>query len=196
MLAYSSIAHAGYLLVAITAANENSAAGMMFYLLVYTVMNTGAFAVVISVAHQSEERLHVEDYAGFGWQQPLLGVALTIFLLSLAGFPGTGGFMGKMFLLQGAADAGLWVLSVILVLATVASYWYYLRIAWFMWMRNPTSDRQHALVVAPLPMQLALIASVGLILYTGLFPAAALDFARESVASLGDLGAATLGLAP
>jgi NADH-quinone oxidoreductase subunit N len=196
MLAYSSIAHAGYLLVAMTAANQNAAAGMLFYLFVYTLMNTGAFAVVIGVAHQAEERLHIEDYAGFGWQQPLLGVAMTIFLLSLAGFPGTGGFMGKMYLLQGAADAELWILSVILVLATVTSYWYYLRIAWFMWMRNPTSEGQHALVVTPLPMQLALIASVALILYTGLFPGSALDFARESVASLGNFGATALGSAP
>ena len=196
MLAYSSIAHAGYLLVAITAANESAAAGLLFYLFVYTVMNIGAFAVVIGVAHHGEERLHVEDYAGFGWQQPLLGVALTIFLLSLAGFPGTGGFMGKMYLLQGAADAELWILAVILVLTTVASYWYYLRIAWYMWMRNATSERQHALVMAPLPMQLALIACVALILYTGLFPGAALAFARDSVASLGVFGGAALDLAP
>ena len=194
MLAYSSIAHAGYLLVAVTAGNENAAAGMLFYLLVYTLMNIGAFAVVIGVAHQSEERLHVEDYAGFGWQQPLLGVALTIFLLSLAGFPGTGGFMGKMYLLQGAADAELWVLSVILVVTTVASYWYYLRIAWFMWMRNAMSGHQHALVIMPIPMQLALVVTVALILYTGLFPGAALEFARESVAGLGNLGGAALGL--
>ncbi|MGD8281962.1 MAG: NADH-quinone oxidoreductase subunit N, partial [Gemmatimonadota bacterium] len=88
MLAYSSIAHAGYLLVAIAAANENAAAGLLFYLLVYTLMNIGAFAVVIGVAHQGEERLQLEDYAGFGWRQPLVGVAMTIFLLSLAGFPG------------------------------------------------------------------------------------------------------------
>ena len=194
MLAYSSIAHAGYLLVAITAANENAAAGLLFYLLVYTVMNVGAFAVVIGVAHQAEERLQVDDYAGFGWSQPLLGVVLTVFLLSLAGFPGTGGFMGKIFLLQGAADAELWVLAVILVLTTIASYWYYLRIAWYMWMRSPTTEDQHALVVTPLPMQLALVAAVGLILYTGLFPGAALDFARASVEGLGALGSGVTGL--
>ena len=188
MLAYSSIAHAGYLLVAITAANETAAAGLLFYLLVYTLMNIGAFAVVIGVAHQAEERLHVEDYAGFGWAQPLLGVLLTIFLLSLAGFPGTGGFMGKIYLLQGAADAQLWYLSVILVLTTVASYWYYLRVAWFMWMRDPASAGQHDLVITPLPMQLALLACVGLILYTGLFPSSALEFARASVEGLASFG--------
>jgi NADH-quinone oxidoreductase subunit N len=192
MLAYSSIAHAGYLLVAVTAANTDAAAGLLFYLLVYTLMNIGAFAVVIGVSGQSEERLQIEDYAGFGWAQPMLGVTLTIFLLSLAGFPGTGGFMGKIYLLQGAADAQLWVLSVILVLATLASYWYYLRIAWYMWMKGPATQDQHALVATPLPMQIALIASVALILYTGLFPGAALDFARASVQGLGPLGAAAL----
>ncbi|MCJ7629839.1 MAG: NADH-quinone oxidoreductase subunit N, partial [Longimicrobiales bacterium] len=98
MLAYSSIAHGGYLIVGIVAANEMASAAMLFYLLVYTLMNIGAFGIVISVAHQGEDRLQVEDYAGFGWQQPLLGLFLTVFLLSLAGFPGTGGFIGKIFL--------------------------------------------------------------------------------------------------
>lgn len=194
MLAYSSIAHGGYLLVAITASNEAAAAGLLFYLLVYTLMNVGAFAIVIGVSHHSEERLHVEDYAGFGWTQPVLGVFLTIFLLSLAGFPGTGGFMGKIYLLQGAADAELWTLAVILVLTTVAAYWYYLRVAWFMWMKPATSEGQHASVVVPVPMQLALLACVALILYTGLFPGTALDFARASVAGLGSFGTGLLGI--
>jgi NADH-quinone oxidoreductase subunit N len=192
MLAYSSIAHAGYLLVAITAANETAAAGLLFYLLIYAVMNIGAFAIVIGVAHQSEERLQVEDYAGFGWAQPMMGVFLTIFLLSLAGFPGTGGFMGKIYLLQGAADAQLWVLSVILVLTTIASYWYYLRVAWFMWMKSPQTADQHSLVIAPLPMRLALIASVAVVLYLGFFPGAALDFARASVEGLGSFSGGVL----
>ncbi|NJD19685.1 MAG: NADH-quinone oxidoreductase subunit N [Gemmatimonadetes bacterium] len=196
MLAYSSIAHAGYLMVALTAANETAAAGMLFYLLVYTLMNIGAFAIVITVAHQGEERLQIEDYSGFGWSQPALGVLLTIFLLSLAGFPGTGGFMGKIFLLQGAVDSELWTLSVILVLTTVASYWYYLRVAWFMWMREPLSAGQHVQAVAPLPMRIALVASVALILLLGLFPSMALDFARASVQGLGLLGAGLSGLAP
>jgi len=196
MLAYSSIAHAGYLLVALTAANETAAAGMLFYLLVYTLMNIGAFAVVITVAHQGEERLQIEDYAGFGWSQPMLGVFLTIFLLSLAGFPGTGGFMGKIYLLQGAVDSELWTLSVILVLTTVASYWYYLRVAWFMWMREPVSEGQHLHAVAPLPMRVALLASVALILLLGIFPSSTLEFARASVQGLGTLGGSLLGTAP
>ncbi|MEE8148597.1 MAG: NADH-quinone oxidoreductase subunit N, partial [Longimicrobiales bacterium] len=137
MLAYSSIAHAGYLLVAIVANNETATAGLLFYLLVYTLMNIGAFAIVLTVGDQSERNQRVDDYAGFGWRQPVLGVFLTIFLLSLAGFPGTGGFMGKIFLLQGAIGANLVYLSTILVLSTVVSYFYYLRVAWFMWMSEP-----------------------------------------------------------
>jgi NADH-quinone oxidoreductase subunit N len=194
MLAYSSIAHAGYLLVAVTASNETAAAGMLFYLLVYTVMNIGAFAIVIAVARHSEERLQIEDYAGFGWAQPALGVLLTIFLLSLAGFPGTGGFMGKIYVLQGAADAQLWYLSVILVLTTIASYWYYLRVAWFMWMKRPISEDQHDQVIVPVPMRLALIVAVTIVIYTGLFPAPALEFARSSVEGLGALSGSMLGL--
>ena len=196
MLAYSSIAHAGYLMVALTAANETATAGMLFYLLVYTLMNIGAFAIVITVAHQGEDRLQIEDYAGFGWSQPMLGVFLTIFLLSLAGFPGTGGFMGKIYLLQGAVDSELWTLSVILVLTTLASYWYYLRVAWFMWMREPLSDGQHRSAVAPMPMRVALFASVVLILFLGIFPSATLEFARASVLGLGSLGGGLLGLVP
>jgi NADH-quinone oxidoreductase subunit N len=185
MLAYSSIAHAGYLLVAVAAANETAAAGMLFYLFVYTLMNIGAFAVVIGVSEHGEGKLHIEDYSGFGWRQPLVGMALTVFLLSLAGFPGTGGFMGKIYLLQGAADSQLWYLMVILVLTTVASYWYYLRLAWYMWMRDAAGSAPSTAYFSPLPMQLALIVTVALILYTGLFPGQALDFARASVEGLG-----------
>ena len=126
----------------------------------------------------------------------MLGVFLTVFLLSLAGFPGTGGFMGKIYLLQGAADAELWVLMTILVLTTVASYWYYLRVAWFMWMKEPNRADQHGLVLAPLPMRVALFASVALILYLGIFPSAVLEFAQASVQGLGTLGGSLLGMAP
>ena len=184
MLAYSSIAHAGYLMVALVALNGTAAAGLLFYLLVYALMNLGAFAVIIAVSHHGEERLEVEDYAGFGWQQPLLAVFLTIFLLSLAGFPGTGGFMGKVYLLLGARDAELWTLAVILVLTTIASYWYYLRVAWYMWMVDARPGHTHGDVVAPLPLKTALLVSVGVVLVTGVFPGAALDLAQASADSL------------
>jgi NADH-quinone oxidoreductase subunit N len=184
MLAYSSIAHGGYLLVGLVAANQMASAAMLFYLLVYTLMNIGAFGIVIAVAHQGEDRLQVEDYGGFGWQHPLIAVFLTIFLLSLAGFPGTGGFMGKIFLLQGAVDSGLWTLAVVLVMATVFSYWYYLRVVWFMWMRDASAENAHASVVVPLPMRIALFVAVGAILYLGIFPGALLNIVEAGVVPL------------
>jgi len=196
MLAYSGIAHAGYLLVAIVAANETAAAGLLFYLLIYTLMNIGAFAIVILVSGQGEDRLEIEEYAGFGWKQPWLGVLFTVFLLSLAGFPGTGGFMGKVFLLQGAMEANLVYLSVILVLTTVASYWYYLRVAWFMWMRDAPSDDDGEPIHVPFAMRLALIAGVILIVYLGVFPGATMELARASVIGPASLGSELIGLAP
>jgi NADH-quinone oxidoreductase subunit N len=196
MLAYSSIAHGGYLVVALVAANEMASSALLFYLLVYTLMNIGAFAVVISVAHQGEDRLQVEDYAGLGWQQPLMGVFLTIFLLSLAGFPGTGGFMAKIFLLQGAVDSDLWTLAIVLVMATVVSYWYYLRVAWYMWMKDASGADAHGSVMAPVGMRIALVAAVALILFLGVFPGVLLGFVESSVGSLTNVSGFLMGMAP
>jgi NADH-quinone oxidoreductase subunit N len=196
MLAYSGIAHAGYLMVAIVAANETAAAGLLFYLLIYTLMNIGAFGVVMVVSGHGEERLEIQEYAGFGWRHPMLGIFFTIFLLSLAGFPGTGGFIGKVFLLQGAMEADLVYLSVILVLTTVVSYWYYLRVAWFMWMGDSPPGTTAQPIYLPVGMRLALITGVILILYLGVFPGATMDLARSSVAGLSSVGPALFGLAP
>ena len=196
MLAYSGIAHAGYLMVAIVAANESAAAGLLFYLLIYTLMNIGAFGIVILVSGQGEDRLEIQEYAGLGWRHPLLGLGFTVFLLSLAGFPGTGGFIGKVFLLQGAMEADLVYLSVILVLTTVISYWYYLRVAWYMWMRDPTPNAAASPIQVPVAMRLALIAGVILILYLGVFPGATMELARSSVTALSAVGPGLIGLAP
>jgi NADH-quinone oxidoreductase subunit N len=196
MLAYSSVAHAGYLLVALAAANEMAVAGLLFYLLVYVVMNMGAFAVVMTVGRQGEENLSLDDYAGLGARHPLLSVVLTIFLLSLAGFPGTAGFMGKIYLLQGAADARLWTLAVILVLTTVVSYYYYLRVAWYAWMRAPVREDQHEGLVIPLPVRIALAAGVAAVLFLGIFPSSLMELARGSVGALTSAGGGLLGLIP
>jgi NADH-quinone oxidoreductase subunit N len=194
MLAYSSIAHGGYLLVALTAANEMATAGLLFYLLVYTVMNIGALAVVMISAGHGEERLQVEDFAGFGWAQPLFGVVLTIFLLSLAGFPGTGGFMAKIYLLRGAAESELWSLAVILALATVVSYYYYLRVAWYMWMRPASADAPHEHVWAPVPLRMGLVASAALLIYLGIFPGTLLDVAHMAAEGFTRVGGGLAGL--
>jgi NADH-quinone oxidoreductase subunit N len=158
--------------------------------LVYTVMNIGAFAVVIAVGRQGEENPLIEDYAGLGHRQPLLGVLLTLFLLSLAGFPGTAGFIGKIYLLRGALDAGLWSLAVLLVLTTVVSYYYYLRVAWYAWMREPMRPEQHDRIPLPLPLRIALVGGAAVVLYLGIFPASALELARASVEGMMTAGSA------
>ena len=188
MLAYSSVAHAGYLMVAITAANQTAAGAALFYMLVYTVMNIAAFGVVIVVANFGEERLELEDYAGLGRTHPGLALLLTLFLLSLAGFPGTGGFMAKFQLLLGAMDAQLWKLCVILVLSTVVSYAYYLRLAWYAWMREPAVGRSTAEIYVPISMRIALALGAAVVIWLGLFPGPMLEFARRSAADLGSIG--------
>ena len=185
MLAYSSIAHGGYLLVAIVASNDTATSGLLFYLLVYTIMTIGAFAVVVTVGDQSEANARIEDYGGFGWRKPVLGVFMTVLLLSLAGFPGTAGFIAKYHLLLGAAESELWVLSVILVLTTVLSYWYYLRVAWYMWMKEAPEDAGAAdPAITPFATRVVLVVSVAVILLAGVFPGAAVDLAAGSLEGL------------
>ena len=185
MLAYSSVAHGGYLLVGLAAASEVATGSVLFYLLVYTIMNVGAFGILIVMGNHSEARLDVEDYAGFGWAEPRFGVLFTIFLLSLAGFPGTGGFMAKIYLLQGAAGSQLWTLAVLLALGTVVSYYYYLKVAWYMWMKPAAEDDSVGTAPVPFAMQAALIGAAAAVLYLGIFPGGLLDGARSAAQGLG-----------
>ncbi len=185
MLAYSSIAHGGYLLVGLAAANQVATASVLFYLLVYTVMNVGAFGILMIVGNQGEDRLEVEDYSGFGWTDPVFGMVFTIFLLSLAGFPGTGGFMAKIYLLQGAVGSQLWTLAILLALGTVVSYYYYLRVAWYMWMRPATEGEPFVTPWVPTSMRFTLVGAAGVILYLGVFPGGLLSGALSAAEGLG-----------
>ena len=137
ILAYSSIAHAGYLLVAILAGDSS---GLIFYLTVYLFMNMGAFAAVIALGKKDEEHLELDDYAGIGFKYPWIGATLTIFLLSLAGFPPTGGFLAKFYVFSAAVRQGLESLVIIAVLASLVSVFYYLRIVIYMYMKDPLRD--------------------------------------------------------
>ncbi len=140
MLAYSSVGHAGYLLVGVVAATELGRAAGLFYLAAYTVMTVGAFAVVSHVAGRGERRILIEDYRGLGWRRPWLAGALVVFLLSLAGFPPTAGFIGKLYLLQAAVEAGEIGLAVVLVLTSLVAYYYYLRVVWKMYFDRAPED--------------------------------------------------------
>jgi NADH-quinone oxidoreductase subunit N len=183
MLAYSSIAHAGYLLVALAAGTNLGAAAFLFYLVVYTLMTFGSFAVVMVVAGRGEGRINIGSYSGIAWQNPFIGVIMTVFLLSLAGFPLTGGFIGKVFILRAAIDRGLIALSVALVLTSLLSYYYYLRVAWYMWFREADDDGRVPIVLTPALKAALVIAAVGVVAL-GVLPGRLLDGAQRSAASL------------
>lgn len=176
MLAYSSIAHAGYALVGCVAAGtasdpaqRNTAiTAVMFYLLTYAVMNIGAFAVVQLIARSGDRRTAVEDYSGIGFESPVLAFALSLFMLSLLGMPLTAGFMGKIMVFNAAIIQGYYVLVVIAVLNTAVSAYYYLRLIIVMFF----GDRTTAWAAPPIPasVALAIVLTVLGVLYLGIFP--------------------------
>jgi NADH-quinone oxidoreductase subunit N len=194
MLAYSSIAHAGYLLVALVSANEVGASAFLFYVVVYTLMTAGAFGLVIANARPGRERMLLEDYAGFGWQQPLLGAAFTVFLLSLAGFPLTAGFIGKLFILRGALQAGHTVLAVLLVMASLISYFYYLRLIIVMYMRPAPATDSYRDLRMPWPAYAVVLGAAAVVLVLFFVPSLVLAPAQWGVAQLFAVPDAFLGL--
>jgi NADH-quinone oxidoreductase subunit N len=195
MLAYSSIAHAGYLLVAVVSGQTAGAAAFLFYLLIYTLMTAGAFAIVVANGRGVEERVTIEDYAGLASQRPLLAGAFAVFLLSLAGFPLTAGFLGKLYILRAALDAGLTTMAVVLVLASLVSYFYYLRLVVVMYMRPAASADVHRGSVLPAPAMASVMAAAALVVL--LFFGAGIRFGEAgSVIDWAQAGAASLFQAP
>ncbi|HZI88607.1 MAG TPA: NADH-quinone oxidoreductase subunit N, partial [Pyrinomonadaceae bacterium] len=176
MLAYSSIAHAGYALVGFIAAGaaptieQRNAAitAVTFYLLTYAVMNIGAFAVVQLIARAGDRRTEVEDYNGIGFQSPVLAFSLSLFLLSLLGMPLTAGFIGKIMVFRAALDQGYVILVVIAVLNTAVSAYYYLRLIIVMFFRERTTSW----IAPPIPASIAIALTITVVgvLYLGLFP--------------------------
>ena len=140
MLAYSSVAHAGYVLVGLAAANKDGISSAMLYLFIYCVMNIGAFAAVILARTEDGENLRIADYAGLGFRKPLLALFMTIMLLSLAGFPPTAGFVGKFYVFRSAVDAGHTWLVVVAAINTAISAFYYLRVVVTMYMQEPEEE--------------------------------------------------------
>jgi NADH-quinone oxidoreductase subunit N len=137
MLAYSSIAHAGYILVALAARSELGTAAVMFYLAAYALMNIGAFAVVIHIAGKGERHLRIDDLAGLARKQPVVAALLTVFLLSFIGVPLTGGFLGKFYIFRAAVQSDLIWLAVLGLLNSAVAAYYYLRLLVVMYMHEP-----------------------------------------------------------
>jgi NADH-quinone oxidoreductase subunit N len=183
MLAYSSIAHAGYLLVALIAGTKLGSASILFYLVAYACMNLGAFAAIVAFSGREAERVTIAEYAGLGLRRPLLGAAMTLFMFSLAGVPPTAGFMGKLYIFSAAIQTGYVGLAVLGVLNSVVSAYYYLRISVVMYMSPGQESPDTAPVVAP-ALALALLLAAWGTLQFGLFPSGLLDAALQSVAAL------------
>jgi NADH-quinone oxidoreductase subunit N len=186
MLAYSSIAHAGYVLVGFVAAGaatsdaqrQDAVAAVVFYLLAYAVMNLGAFAVVTLVARSGDRRTDIEDYRGMGFQSPALSLTLSLFFLSLLGVPLTAGFMGKVVVFSEALKQQFYWLVVIGVLNTAVSVYYYLRLVVVMFFRERTTE-WHAPRI-PASVALVLVLTVAGVLYLGLFPGGVINAFRTS----------------
>ncbi|MFC2169716.1 NADH-quinone oxidoreductase subunit N [Acidobacteriota bacterium] len=179
ILAYSSIAHAGYLLVAVLAQDS---ASTIFYLTVYLFMNMGAFAAIIGLSKKDKEYLELEDYAGIGFKYPWIGATFSIFLFSLAGFPPTGGFLAKFYVFSNAVNQGLLALVIIGVLASLISVFYYLRIIVYMYMKEPSHDVE--INVNNPALFLVLFICLYGVLQLGIFPGNTLAFIKQAVSSL------------
>jgi NADH-quinone oxidoreductase subunit N len=188
MLAYSSIAHAGYALVGFVAAGaaqseermHSAVAAVVFYLLSYAVMNLGAFAVVTVVARSGDRRTDVEDYRGIGFQSPALSLTLSLFLLSLLGVPLTAGFMGKVVVFSEALGEGYKWLVIIGVLNTAISVYYYLRLIVVMFFRERTTEWRAPRIPASVAVVLAL--TVAGVLFLGIFPGSVISAFRAAQA--------------
>ena len=182
LLAYSSIAHAGYTLVAFATLPNNGIPAAMFYTASYAAMNVGAFAVVSHFAGAGERYVTLDDYAGLGRRSPLLAATLTIFLLSLIGIPMTSGFFAKFYVFSAALQANLLGLTIIGVLNSAVGAYYYLRIIVMMYMREAREQAPTTPVSASLGVALAI--SVGATLYLGILPGRVLEYAARSAADL------------
>ena len=179
LLAYSSIAHAGYVMVALTARSDVGTAAAMFYLAAYAFMNVGAFAVVSHLSGKGERYQSVEDFAGLGQKQPLTAAMLSIFLLSLIGVPLTGGFFGKFYIFKAALESHLVWLTVLGLLNSAVAAYYYLRLLVAMYMHEPSDAVTNAEPLSP-GLSAALILPALGTLVLGIFPSWVLEFAGRS----------------
>jgi NADH-quinone oxidoreductase subunit N len=182
MLAYSSIAHAGYLLVALVSANDMGKGAVLFYLLVYAVTNLGAFGVLALLESVDRPNDQVRDYAGLWTERPLLAALMTMFLLSLGGFPPFGGFIAKWYVFSAAVKADETWLAVIGVLTSVVSVFFYLRVVVMMYMTP--AERSSSVPPVPRLAGAAIVVSAVIVVYLGILPARVLDWAVASMSSI------------
>ncbi len=179
MLAYSSIGHAGYLLTAVASGTELGAAALLYYVFAYTLMTVGAFAILAASGRGGEREVLIDDFSGLAQRRPWLAFAMTVFMLSLLGFPGTAGFIGKWYILSAAVDADQAVLAVVLVGASIVSAGYYLPVIMAMYMKPPISEAAHETTRVGGAARWVVGATAALLLLFGVWPNRALDVARD-----------------
>jgi NADH-quinone oxidoreductase subunit N len=179
MLAYSSVAHAGFILTAVTSAGQAGVSAALFYLIAYAAMILGAFGVVMLVSIRGEDRTALTSYAGLARRSPVLAGLLTLFLLSLAGLPPTAGFIAKVTVFAAAVRAGHWPLVLIAVLASVVAAFFYLRVVVLMYVQDPQETVEPRAAAAPLA---AIAAPAVLTLLLGVFPGLVFGFLNSAAA--------------
>jgi NADH-quinone oxidoreductase subunit N len=182
MLAYSSIAHGGYLLVGLVAANNVGKGAILFYLLAYSITNLAAFGVIALLADRDRPHDELGDFAGLWHTRPAAAALMTVCLLSLGGLPPTAGFIGKWYIFSAAVSAGYYWLAILGVLTSVVAVFFYLRVVVMMYMSDGTAAGVPARVGGT--GLTALAASVFLIIYLGVLPTAVLDLAAASIQTI------------
>ncbi|RJQ52935.1 MAG: NADH-quinone oxidoreductase subunit N [Nitrospiraceae bacterium] len=178
MLAYSSIAHAGYMLLGVIAGTPGGLTSTVNYLMIYMLMNIGAFAVIIMLRREGFQGENLEDYMGLAKGHPLASALMLIFMFSLTGIPPTAGFIGKFYVFMEAINSGYTHLAIIAVLFSVVSAFFYLRVVMYMYMKDPKED---VVLTTSCSMNLALAFTAVMVLVIGIFPSLLLDIVRVSI---------------
>jgi NADH-quinone oxidoreductase subunit N len=176
MLAFSSISHAGYILIAVIAKNSLGASSLLFYMLAYAFTTFGIFGIIILLGRKGEENLEIENYSGLAFRHPILALSMTVFLLSLGGLPPFAGFIAKFYIFSAAIQEGLVTLVIIAVLNSAISFYYYLKVVVFMYMKEPEAEFKISLT--PLTLFVVFI-GVTVTISLGIFPGSIIALASH-----------------
>jgi NADH-quinone oxidoreductase subunit N len=186
ILAYSSIAHMGYLLVAFQVGGPMGAGAAAFYLVAYFVMTLGAFGVVTTLSERGRDADSIDDYRGLFWRRPALALVFTAMLLSLAGIPLTAGFLGKFYIVAAGDSVRAWALILILAITSAIGLFYYLRIVVALYQQPAASDRPHEPIPRRAPASTLVLAALTMILvWLGIYPTPLLRMIQAAIGSLG-----------
>ncbi len=178
MLAYSGVAHAGYLLIGIVANSEEGMASILFYLAIYLFMNIGAFAVVFIMEGEGQEGNSINRFKGLAKRSPLMAAAMALFMVSLAGFPPTAGFFGKLYVFLAAIKSGYILITILAVVASVISVYFYLRVIVMMYLKEEDEEVPFTI---PMGMGGIITVSAAAILLFGVFPSTLMQLALDSI---------------